>query len=816
MRPNRRRGQQARETPSVAEINRRAVGTPRPRHPILEMDRHRVQHRHTRSLPQQHGSQQRGNYIGQNDPNTYQDGHRRHHSSVTGRIGPHAREIMSTPFLHNHHGISTHAQHFDPQYPGPQYPGPQYPGTQYQGPQYQGPQYPGPQFAVPQQVRGLDSTYTPNVDEFGILQATDYFPPLQEVFGRFPPAFNDQMFAGPPEPQAGIPNSVAPFDSTSFQQGYNAPYFSPNLGYGGSSHGQRVSPDPFRSLLSSPYLLPAPLRGTPNQEPALTQDSYQFPSEVLSSSVPTHEPTRSHAARNQEGNLYGNRTTVNPRDLTIVQHNLGGPMAQSLNNEQNTSNMNRSSHSLRNDQSPVLYHPRTPRQSLSSSSRLADQTPNIGKRQKDKDLPGSAVSDPQSELTHLVSQQQLHTPTRPRVPRHQGESHDTQGQGSEKRKRRENSSPEAESSPRTSAQTTNPRKNIRDNDRPQQDEQTPTRAQTGKNQNQTQRLKVLRPSQPGIPSTPPSNERHTGAIVEPKTLKAATGVVLVKQEPAYRCDVCGKPYRSRRGLQHHQQKYCKREDQDKHTPRRQPLSSPEAETRLRRSQSEILPSLPRNDRGTGARVDPETLDAATETRGMGQQKPYPCDTCGKRYGSAKSLQNHYREYCHRDRSRRRRQTFNSPESGSGLAMTDHERPTEVINRAPSEGGPHHGQSGNETGEQQLADNSQKPSPLAQDSGPPSTPPQRLSAKKHRALQSPFFTQLEAYNGVVTPSKLEPGEAPRVPSWSKGQQPLQVGAECPICGVLFGRRGHLQQHFVACAKKNGNPDGRYWDELLDDQ
>ena len=809
MRPNQRQGQQAGETPSAAEINRRSEGTPRPQNRILDVDRHRVQHRHTRSLPQQYGSQQRGNYIGQNDPNTYQDGHRRHHSSVTGRIGSHALERISAPFLHNHPGISTPAQRFYPQYPAPVYPGPVYPG----------PVNPGPQFAVPQQVRGLESTYTRNVDESGILQAEDYFPPPQDVFGRFPPTFNDQMVAGPPEPQAGIPNSMAPFDSTSFQQGYIAPDFSPNPWYGSSSHGQRVSPNPFRSLLSSPYLLPA-LPGTPNQEQALTQGSYQFPSEVLLSSVPTHEPTRSHAARNREGNLYENQTTVDPRDLTIVQQNLGGPMAQSLNSEQNTSNMNRSSQSIGNNQSPVLYHPRTPRQSLSSSSRPADQTPNIGRRPRARYLPGSAVSDSQSEPTHLVSQQQLiQTPTRPRVPRHQGESHDTQGQGSEKRKRRENSSPEAESSPRTSAQKINPGKNVQDYGIAQQNDQTPPRAQTSKNENQKRRitrLKVLLPSQPGTPSTPPSNERHTGAMVEPETLNAAPEVVLEKQETPYRCDVCGKPYISRRGLQHHQQKYCKREDQEQNTPRRQTLNSPEAGSGLRLGQSENLPSLPSNEGGTGARVNPETLDAATETVGTGEQKPFPCDTCGKRYGNLKSLQSHYRQYCKRDITRRRWQTLNPPEARSGLVMTGHERPVEVVNSVLSGDAPHHNQSDNENSEQQLLDNAQDPSPLAQESGNPQTPPQRVSGKEQKAHQSPFFTELEAYNGVVTPSKLDPGEAPRVPSWSKGQQPLQVGAECPICGVLFGRRGHLQQHFVACARKNGNPDGRYWDELLEDR
>ena len=741
MRPNQRRGQRARKIPSVADINRRAEEPRRPRHPNMDIDRDRVQHRHTQSLPQQYGFQHHGEYLMQNNPNTHQDGHRRYHSSVTGRIGPHAPDGILTPSLHNHRGISTHVQHGDPRYPCPQCTESQYPGPQYPGPQYPGLQYPGPLSAVPQQIHGLDSTYRPRTDENGIPRVNDYFPPLQEVFGRLPPTYNDQMFAGPPEPQAGIPNSMAPFDSTSFQQGYNAPYFPPNLGYGGSSHEQGVSPGPFRSLLTTPYLLPAPLPGPPTLQLAVPQGSYQFSSEALSSSATTHEQTRSRAASNQRGNLHKDQTTVDPRDLSIVQHDLGGPPTQSkdhaapqnernvhLNHEQSGGNINRSSRSLRDDQSPVLQHPRTPRQSLPNPSPPADQTPNIGKRHGAKDLPASAVSDLQSELTHLVPQQQLQTHTRPRIPHHQGESYDNQGQGSEKRKRREHSSPEVGSSPSTSAQTTEPRNDIRDYFRPQQEEQTPTRTQTGKYQNQIRRLRVLRPSQ-----------------------------------------------------------------------------------------SESIPNLPSDDRGDGAGVDLETLDTATEPVGTGQQKPFPCDTCGKRYGSSKSLQNHYRQYCkRRDKRRHRKQTLNSAEAGSGLVMTDHERPAEVMNRVLSEGVPHYNQSGNENGEQQLVDNAQNSSSLAQDPGAPTTPPNRLSAKKQKAIRSPFFTELDTYNGVVTPSKLEPGEAPRVPSWSKGQQLLSVGAECPICGVRFGRNGHLQQHFVACAKKNGNPDGRYWDELLEDQ
>ena len=721
LRPDQRRGQRAREIPSVAEINRRAEGPPRPRHPILDMDRHRVQHRQ--------GVQHRGDYVVQNNPNTYQDSHRRHHSSVEGR-GPISQNRMLTPSMHNHHGTSSQAHHVDPRHPCPQCTGSQYSDPQYPGLQFPGPQSSGSQPAFPQQTRGVGSTYRPNIDEYGIPQATDYFPPLQEVFGRSPLIFNNQMVAGPPEPQAGIPNSMAPFDSTAFQQGYNAPYFSPNLGYGAFTQGRRVSPDPFRSLLSTPYLLPAPLLNTPNQEPALIQGFYQHPSEVLSSSVLTHEQTGSHAARNQEGNLYENQTTIDPQDLTMVQHSLRGPLGRSLNNEQNASNINVSLHFLGDDQFPAPYSPHTPRQSRLNYSLPVGQTPDIEEWHGAQYSPASAVSDPQSGLTHPVSQQQLQAPTRPRVPRHQGESQDNHGQGSAKRKRRENSSPEDGASPTASAQIINPKNDVREHFLPRREEKTPTGAQTGKNQNNIVRLKIRPPSQAGTPSTPPSNERHTGAMVTPETVNTGFGYLYAKQQRPYSCDTCGKPYVSRRGLQHHHEKYCKRDNQDKKTP------------------------------GT--------------------------------------------------------QTLNFPEAESGLVVTDHRRPAEITNRVLSEGVPDYNQSGDGNGEQQLVDNAPNPSPLAQDSGIPSTPPRRPSAKKPKALQSPFFDELDAYNGVVAPSKLEPGEAPRVPSWSKGQQLLEVGAECPICGTRFGRRGNLQQHFVACARKNGNPDGRYWDELLEDQ
>ncbi len=741
MRPGQRQVRRARERPSVAETNRRAEEPPRPRHPLLEMDRHRVHHRHTQSLPHQQEFQQRGDYLVQDDPNTSQAAHRRDHSSVTGRIVPQALDRMSIPSLDNYQGISTQTQYVEPRYPGPQYSGSQYP------------QYPGLESAGLQQIHGLNSTYGPIINEFGMPQVIDEIPGFQDGFGQSSSTFNDQVFGGPHDPQAGIPNSMAPLDRTSFQQGYiNAPYLLPDSGYGSSSQEQGTSGDPFQSLLSTPYLLPAPLPGSPTQQPAITQDPYQFPSSGLLYPVTPHEQTRSRAARSQGSNLYADQTTIDPRKLNKVEHNLRGPQTQSehrasTRNERNhhqidenyAGNINPTSHSYENHQFPELYHSTNPHQSLSYPSGTANQTPTSGKRHGARDLPGPALYDPQSNFPDPVSQQQLQTPVRPRVTHHQGGSHDSQGQGSEKRKRRAYSSPEAGSSPRTPSHTTSttdqrqghsPKNDIRNYFRPQQEKQTRVRPHTSEHQDQSRRLTKRRSSQSGNPPNLLGNNRGIGATVNPETLNAATGIVGIEQQKPYRCDTCGKQYGSPNGLKFHYENHCKREDRDK--------------------------------------------------------KAY------------------------------RRQTLSSPKAGSSNVTTDHERAVEAKDIGLGKGVPHDDQNDNGDDEQQQADNAQNTSLLTQDSGSPSTPPRRLSARKRSARQSGRYIGLDACNGVISPSKLKPGEGPRLPSWSRLQQPRDAGAKCPICGERFRQNHHLKQHFVACVKANGNPDGHYWDDMLEDK
>ena len=244
MGPRQRQGQRERERPSVAEINRRAEQPPRPRHPFLETEWHRAHHRYTQSIPLQQEFQQIGDYRVQDDPNTSQDGHRRYLSLVTGGIDLHARDSISTPSLENYQGIPTQAQYVEPQYPGPQYSGSQYP------------QYPGVEPSAPQQIHGFNSTYKPTVNEYGMPQVVEEIPGFQDVFGQSSSTFSDPMFGWAPHPQAGVPNSTVPFDSTSFQQGYiNAPYLLPDPGYGKSSQEQGISHDPFQSLLSTPVAL---------------------------------------------------------------------------------------------------------------------------------------------------------------------------------------------------------------------------------------------------------------------------------------------------------------------------------------------------------------------------------------------------------------------------------------------------------------------------------------------------------------------------------------------------------------------------------
>ena len=75
------------------------------------------------------------------------------------------------------------------------------------------------------------------------------------------------------------------------------------------------------------------------------------------------------------------------------------------------------------------------------------------------------------------------------------------------------------------------------------------------------------------------------------------------------------------------------------------------------------------------------------------------------------------------------------------------------------------------------------------------------------------------NGVVSPSLRKPGESPiRTPYASKRDRSVtcQVrNRRCPICGDRFRNTRDLKPHFVACVRRNGNPQGFYWDGTLNE-
>ena len=446
---------------------------------------------------------------------------------------------------------------------------------------------------------------------------------------------NDQMFAGPPDPQVGIPNSVAPFDSTIFQRRYtNAPYLLPDPSFGNSFQEHGVNRDPFQSLLSSPYLLPDPLPHGPIEQPAITQDSYQSLSSGISHLATTHGRPRSRAARSQETNLRDNQTTVDPKELNIVEHDLQGSMIGP-----------------------------------------ADQTSKFEERHGARRSQASVVYDQQSDLLNQGLAQQLRTPTRQQVAHNQDDSRHIQGQDSGKRKRRAHSSPPAGSS----SEQLSPRPSV-----------------AGRRQGQS----------------------------------------------------------SRRGSRVHFHSEQKNETLE----------------------------------------EPDSSEPEERTRRRIARMPFQA---GKQPKKAN-----------------RRRALSSPEAGSSPVMTDHERAAEAINPDSGRGVPHDDQNDDVNDVQQQADDAQNPSLPNQDSGSASRPSKRRSGAKRKPPGS-FYARLNACNGVVIPSKLEPGEAPRIVIHSHRKIPKTGGSKCPICGGRFTDRGHLQQHFAACVNTNGNPDGHYWDDLVKD-
>ena len=80
--------------------------------------------------------------------------------------------------------------------------------------------------------------------------------------------------------------------------------------------------------------------------------------------------------------------------------------------------------------------------------------------------------------------------------------------------------------------------------------------------------------------------------------------------------------------------------------------------------------------------------------------------------------------------------------------------------------------------------------------------------------SDWWTAFRAVNGIVSPSRLKPGQSPiKFPEGGKLTKNYYKN-KCLICGDYFSCRDILKTHFVDCVGRNGNPQGFYWNTELD--
>ena len=85
----------------------------------------------------------------------------------------------------------------------------------------------------------------------------------------------------------------------------------------------------------------------------------------------------------------------------------------------------------------------------------------------------------------------------------------------------------------------------------------------------------------------------------------------------------------------------------------------------------------------------------------------------------------------------------------------------------------------------------------------------LRPKEERdARKRHFYERLATVNGIITPSKLPPGETPIRAIYDTSEDRKYA---CPICGELHKKKYHVQSHFASCAERNGNPRGARWDD-----
>ena len=96
---------------------------------------------------------------------------------------------------------------------------------------------------------------------------------------------------------------------------------------------------------------------------------------------------------------------------------------------------------------------------------------------------------------------------------------------------------------------------------------------------------------------------------------------------------------------------------------------------------------------------------------------------------------------------------------------------------------------------------------------PFAPTSRHQGTSKRARK--FWSELKASSGIVFASQLQPGHSPSKPiELTKLRRAERVrNVFCPICGAAFATPYHVQSHFPVCVRRNGNPDGLFWDEAL---
>ena len=76
-----------------------------------------------------------------------------------------------------------------------------------------------------------------------------------------------------------------------------------------------------------------------------------------------------------------------------------------------------------------------------------------------------------------------------------------------------------------------------------------------------------------------------------------------------------------------------------------------------------------------------------------------------------------------------------------------------------------------------------------------------------------LARLATISGVVTPSKLAPGQTPIRPTDTRSRGKSPLNCLCSICGAAFAKNSHVKSHFVACEARNGNPKGARWNDGL---